>query len=132
MFKHNQILPVMTTKLDLRPHLELPTLELSTTIENFQNQTLRPILKLQNDIYSALFEAYIIRQKTDFTALSKDKKRIFIEQSLQKDLVLKNTFIGIAVGMFTVEELEIYRVENKEFNRRIITMLMERIKSQLI
>ena len=121
----------MTSKLDLRENLDLPILELSTEIENFQNQTLRPILKLQNDIYLALFHAYAVRQKTDLSTLGKDKKRIFIEQSLQKDIALKNTFIGIAVGMFTPEELENYILESKEFNRRIITMLMERIKNQM-
>ena len=123
---------MMTSKLDLRENLDLPILETSTEIENFQNQILRPILKLQNDIYLSLFHAYSVRQKTDLTALSKDKKRIFVEQSLQKDLVLKNTFIGITIGMFTPEELETYSLENKEYNRRIITMLMERIKSQTI
>ena len=122
----------MTTKLDLRPTLDLPTLELMTPVENFQNQTLRPILKLQNETYLALFQTYTVRQKTDFNALSRDKKRIFIEQSLQKDLVLKNTFIGITLGIMTMEELEIYILESKEYNRRIITMLMERIKSQKI
>ena len=121
----------MTIKLDLRDALDLPILEVSTEIENFQNQTLRPILKLQNDIYLALFQAYAVRQKTDLGELGKYKKRIFIEQSLQKDVALKNTFIGITIGMFTSEEFEIYLVESREFNRRIITMLMERIKSQL-
>jgi len=120
----------MISKIDLRETLDLPILETSTAVETFQNQTLRPILKLQNDIYLSLLHAYSVRQKTDLTALSKDKKRIFIEQSLQKDLVLKNTFIGITIGMFTSEELENYSLDNKEYNRRIITMLIERIKSQ--
>ena len=120
------------TKLDLRENLDLPILEATTAVETFQNQTLRPILKLQNEIYLSLFQTYTIRQKTDFTTLSKDKKRIFIEQSLQKDMVLKNTFIGITIGMLSMEELQKYNLENKAYNRRIVTMLMERIKSQTI
>ena len=40
----------MPNKLALRPSLEIPVLEMSTSIESFQNQTLRPILKLQNDL----------------------------------------------------------------------------------
>lgn len=122
----------MTTKLDLRANLDLASFDSTSEIEKFQNQTLRPILKLQNDIYMALFKAYSVRQKTDFDSLTKDKKRIFIEQSLQKDIALKNTFLGITVGMFTKDELENYILESKEYNRRIITMLMERIKSQMI
>lgn len=122
----------MTSKLELRESLDLASFDSTSEIEKFQNQTLRPILKLQNDVYLALFKAYSVRQKTDFDSLTKDKKRIFIEQSLQKDLALKNTFLGITIGMFTSEELENYIIESKEYNRRIITMLMERIKSQLI
>lgn len=119
----------MTNKLDLRPTLEIEILETSTAIEQFQNQTLRPILKLQNDIYVSLFTTYATRQKSDYDSLSGAKKRTFIELSLQKDIVLKNTFIGITIGMFTIEELETYSLESKEYNRRIITMLIERLKS---
>ena len=46
----------MITKIDLRETLEIPFLEATTAEENFQNETLRPILKLQNEIYLALFE----------------------------------------------------------------------------
>ncbi|KEY20060.1 hypothetical protein [Kaistella antarctica] len=119
----------MITKLDLRPTVDIPILETSTEVENFQNQTLRPILKLQNDLYLTLFNSYATRQKADYETLSGAKKRAFMEQSLQKDMVLKNTFIGITVGLFTNEELAVYVTQAKDFNRRIITMLVERIKS---
>lgn len=119
----------MTTKLDLRPTLDFPISEESTEVENFQNQTLRPILKLQNDLYLALFESYATRQKPDYETLSGAKKRTFIEQSLQKDMVLKNTFIGITIGLFTTEEIAVYVTQSKDYNRRIITMLIERLKS---
>lgn len=120
----------MSNKLNLRPSLEIEILETSTAIEQFQNQTLRPILKLQNEIYSSLFSTYAKRQKADYESLSGAKKRTFIEQSLQKDSVLKNTFIGVTIGMFTLQELETYNPESKEYNRRIITMLIERLKSE--
>ena len=119
----------MITKLYLRPTLDIPILETSTEVENFQNQTLRPILKLQNDLYLTLFNSYATRQKADYEILSGAKKRTFMEQSLQKDMVLKNTFIGITVGLFTNEELAVYVTQAKDYNRRIITMLVERIKS---
>ena len=122
----------MTTKLDLRPTLDIPISEQSTEVENFQNQTLRPILKLQNDLYVALFESYAMRQKSDYETLSGAKKRTFIEQSLQKDMVLKNTFIGITIGLFTIDEIAVYATQSKDYNRRIITMLIERLKSHTI
>ena len=119
----------MITKLDLRETLDIPVLENSTEVENFQNQTLRPILKLQNDLYATLFEGYASRQKSDYETLSGAKKRTFIEQSLQKDMVLKNTFIGITIGLFTIDEIAVYATQSKDYNRRIITMLIERLKS---
>ena len=119
----------MINKLDLRPTLDIPISEESTEVENFQNQTLRPILKLQNDLYATLFESYATRQKSDYETLSGTKKRTFIEQSLQKDMVLKNTFIGITIGLFTIEEIAVYATQSKDYNRRIITMLIERLKS---
>lgn len=122
----------MTTKIDLRESLNLPNSEATTPTETFQNQTLRPILKLQNDLYLLLFSNYAIRQNSDFNALSSAKKAVMIEQSLQKDNVLKNTFIGITIGMFTVEEMEVYISESKVFNKRIITMLVERLKNEII
>jgi len=121
----------MTTKINLRESLNLPNSETTTPAEIFQNQTLRPVLKLQNELYLSLFTNYAARQNADFESLSKGKKSIFIEQSLQKDSVLKNTFIGITIGMFTLEELEMYQFDSKVFNKRIITMLIERLKSQM-
>lgn len=121
----------MITKLDLRESLNIVNSETTTETEIFQNQTLRPILKLQNDLYLSMFINYALKQKADFSSLSVSKKQMFIEQSIQKDAVLKNTFIGIAIGMFTINEMEVYQSDNKVFNKRIITMLIERLKSQI-
>ena len=121
----------MTTKINLRESFNLPNSETTTPTEIFQNQTLRPILKLQNDLYISLFTNYAIRQNSDFNALSSAKKAVMIEQSLQKDNVLKNTFIGITIGMLTDEEMEVYISDSKEFNKRIITMLIKRLNSQI-
>lgn len=118
-------------RIQLRESLNLPNSEITTPAEVFQNQTLRPILKLQNDLYLSLFTNYALRQNADFNSLSVGKKNVFIEQSIQKDSVLKNTFIGMTIGMFTLEELEIYHSDSKVFNKRIITMLIERLKSQM-
>ena len=121
----------MENKLDLRTELDLPTFESTTAIEKFQNKTLRPVLKLQNEVFLAVFENYAIKLKSDFKTLSTEKKRIFIEQSIQKDVALKNTLIGITIGMFSKEELEAYLLENKIYNKRILTMLVERLRSQM-
>lgn len=121
----------MKNKLELRSAIEIPTFEDTTAVEKFQNETLRPVLKLQNEVYVLVFENYALKQKSDFKTLSSQKKSIFIEQSIQKDLVLKNIFLGVTIGMFSAEELEIYLTDSKTFNKRILTMLIERLKDQL-
>ncbi len=121
----------MSPKTEIRPTLNLPLLENATVDENFQNHTLRPILKLQNEIYLTIFRNYALKQNSDFTTDSFEKKLNFIQQSLQSDIVLKNTFLGITVGMFTEMELEVYMKSRKHFNRRINAMLIERLKNQV-
>ena len=122
----------MNTKIDLRTPLTTTNSEATTPAETFQNQTLRPVLKLQNDLYLTLFLHYAKRQKTDFDTLSIANKKTFLQQSLQKDVGMKNIFIGMTIGMFTKEEMEIYVSDSRELNRRIITMLIERLQSQII
>ncbi len=120
----------MPGKKDLREKLNLPIFDTTSETELFQNQTLRPVLKLQNEIYLMLFKDYALRKTSDFDTLKKEQKLNFIDQSLQKDNALRNIFIGITVGMLTPEEIKIYLSDTKAFNKRIITILTERIKSQ--
>ncbi|WP_042722982.1 hypothetical protein [Flavobacterium sp. B17] len=121
----------MPDKTDLRENLSLPIYENSSETEIFQNQVLRPVLKLQNEIYLMLFRDYALRKISDFNSLKTEKKLSFIDQSLQKDNALRNTFIGITIGMLTSDEMTIYLSDTKSYNKRIIAMLSERLKSQV-
>jgi len=121
----------MFNKTDLRENLSIPVSDDAGQIEIFQNQTLRPILKLQNEIFLMLFKDYALGKISDFNFLTLEKKLNFIEQSLRKDHTLKNIFIGMTIGMLTAEEMEVYISGKNVFNKRIITMLTERLKSQM-
>lgn len=121
----------MADKLDLRPIIETKEFENSTVEERFQTQTLRPVLKLQNELLLGLFKNHIIESKNSFYALNREKKDLFIENSLQKNLALKNKLLGLTIGMFTIEELEVYSTQTNLYNKRIISLLVERIRSQI-
>lgn len=121
----------MPDKTDLRESLSIPASDDTGPIEVFQNQTLRPILKLQNEIFLMLFQDYAGSKIPDFNSLTTDKKISFIEQSLRKDHALRNIFIGMTIGMFTADEMKTYIPDKNVFNKRIITMLTERLKSQM-
>ena len=103
----------------------------SSSEEYFQNQTLRPILKLQNDLFIEIFKNYIIKSKANFDTFTIDKKLQFIENSIQNDMKFRNLLIGIVIGLFSTDEYLLYSNNSTNLNKRIITMLIERFKNQL-
>lgn len=121
----------MTSRLDLRAIILTKELENSTLEERFQTQTLRPVLKLQNEILLGLFRNHIKESKNTFYGLNPENKALFIANSLQKNVMLKNKLLGVTIGMFTSEELEIYSTQTSLYNKRIISLLVERIRSQI-
>jgi hypothetical protein len=103
----------------------------SSEEEVFQNSTLRPILKLQNDLIIAVFQSYLNQNKIPFNDFSLDKKMKTIEIAILKDISFQNTLKGIVVGLFTVNEFSLYSNNTSGFNKRIRSMLIERLQSQL-
>ncbi len=103
----------------------------SSDEEVFQNSTLRPILKLQNDLIIAVFQSYLNQNKIPFNDFSLDKKMKTIEVAILKDISFQNMLKGIVVGLFTVNEFSLYSNNTSGFNKRIRSMLIERLQSQL-
>jgi hypothetical protein len=103
----------------------------SSVEEEFQNKTLRPILKLQNELILQLFINYLSQNKIHFHDLSLDKKMNTIENAIAKDSQLQNTYKGLIIALFTIEEYHLYSTISSGLNKRIRSMLIERIQSQL-
>lgn len=103
----------------------------SSEEEIFQNKTVRPILKTQNDLLIAVFINYAIKQKNVFFSLSPEKKIQYIENVIQKDIKFRNSLKGMIIGLFTVEEYQTYIKNSSSLNKRMMNMLIERLKSQL-
>lgn len=103
----------------------------SSVEEVFQNQTLRPILKLQNDLLIEVLRNYISKSKTDFLHFSVEKKLQFIENSIQRDIKFRNSLKGIIIGLFTVSEYAEYIQNSSSLNKRMMSMLIERFKNQV-
>ena len=99
--------------------------------EMFQNNILRPILKFQNNLLIELFISYAIKNKNVFFSLSIEKKCSYIDNVTIADIAFRNQLIGVIVGLFSVEEYIEYTKNSSKYNKRIITMLIERWKSQL-
>lgn len=108
------------------------TVDTQTSVEeNFQNKTLRPILKLQNDLFIKIFVNHLSAYKNDFYNYSIQKKLQWIENTIQKDIKLKNLLIGVAIGQFTIKEYSEYANNYSSLNKRMMNMIIERLKSQI-
>lgn len=103
----------------------------SSSDELFQNEVLRPILKLQNDLFIASFANYVSKNKMDFYALSAEKKMAVMENAIQKDIKFRNSLKGMVIGLFTIEEYATYIKNSSSLNKRMMGMLIERLKSQV-
>jgi hypothetical protein len=102
------------TRTQIRPLIkEAKILENCSKEEVFQNLTLRPILKLQNNLLLGLFQNQLLNGKIIWKELSSDKKESILERLFKKDLLFKNSIIYLIVGQFTVEELDFFFDEQK-------------------
>ena len=99
--------------------------------EKFQNNTLRPILKLQNPLIIAVFHNYIVKHKGVFYDLSIEKRLAYIENALYKDQKFRNALKGMIIGHFTVDEYKDYTAYSSSLNKRMMNMAVERLKNQV-
>lgn len=119
--------------LQQRP--DIPTSKINDQMgseEYFQNAVLRPILKLQNDLFISVFKNYIKKHKNVFYELSIEKKQRYIEHAIQKDIKFRNSLKGMIIGMFTVEEYDTYTLNSSALNKRMMNLLIVRLKDQLL
>ena len=103
----------------------------SSSEEIFQNRTLRPILKTQNDLFIQVFINYAIKQKNAFFSLTPEKKMSYIENVIQRDIKFRNALKGMIIALFTLEEYAEYIRISSNLNKRMMNMLVERLKSQM-
>lgn len=112
-------------KKSIRPKLKLP--EAFTKIEQFQNEVLRPILKLQHDVLVLSFITFSQKKKQDIANMSEEKLLDFIKNSITKNIVFRNQLLGIIVGQFTTSEYKNYAENLSEYNKRILQMTSKRL-----
>jgi hypothetical protein len=119
--------------LALRP--ELPNAKLSHNMsseERFQNQTLRPVAKVQNDLMVEMFRNYARKHKNVFYDLSVEKRLDYIENAIHKDMKFRNSLKGMMIGQFTIDEYELYIENSSALNKRMMNIVKERLKSNIL
>ncbi len=114
----------------IRPAIALEK-EPASTAEKFQNETLRPILKMQNELLLAIYRHFLTRRKVRLAAKPKQDRLDWVAHSLQKDNRLRGMMLGAIIGHFTTEEWEYYQANEGELRRRITSLLTQRLQDQL-
>lgn len=118
--------------LSIRPSLDhIKNTDDPASEAYFQNEVLRPILKFQNDLFVQVLKNYFLKHKNTFYSLSLEKRLLYIENALQKDIKFRNVLKGIIIGQFTLEEYHSYRSKSAALNKRMMQMLIQRYQSQI-
>ena len=114
-----------------RPVLEDLIKDNMSALELFQNQTLRPVIKMQHDLLIASFNMYKAKRKIDFSSLTDQKKRSKSKAVFVKDINHKNLTLGFIIGAFSLEEFAYYSLNASELNKRIIQIVIQRVQDSL-
>jgi len=110
---------------------EILTIPAESIEEQFQNDTLRPILKMQNNLLVLAFRQYVANQKISFKKLSVAEQHSFIAKALRKDQHFKHFVRGLIAAHFTETEWEVFGAYEGDLNKRMINLIEQRLKSQL-
>jgi|TARA_B110000116_G_scaffold221819_1_gene200451 hypothetical protein len=114
-----------------RPELGNLVNKNTTEVEKFQNEVLRPIIKMQHPLLILFFDNYVEKRKIDFTSLSEEKKKNKIKSIFDKDINFKNLILGLIVGHFSVDEYLYYTQNPSEFNKRVLQMIIQRLQNSI-
>lgn len=125
----NTIYKMDEIKKSIRPKLNLQ--KALTEVEQFQNEVLRPILKLQHDILLRVFILFGKKQKTDVSQLSEERFYEFVKKITDKNTIFRSQLIGIVIGQFTTDEFDQYSKNTSEFNKRIINIAKKRFEDSV-
>jgi hypothetical protein len=113
----------MDNRKALRPTISTEPSE--SPAEKFQNEVLRPILKLQHTVLIQVFSQIM----PPFKSKEWTEQKQQITDKIQKDPYLSALLSGVILGMMTPEELVEYGENTKEYARRMKSMLLQRILS---
>ena len=119
-------------RIEIRPKLNIVSEdEYISFSERFSNTTLRPIIKLQHDLFIAVFKNNAKSRKLILKNLSNQKMMAFVDSLLFKDSNFKPLVIGLVIGHFTIEEYNQYVERTADVDKIIISLIDEAMHDSL-
>lgn len=120
-----------TALLALRPLISAELPEVPTaTVGDFLHRTLRPVLKLQNELLLLLVADFVREHHIPFQGASAAERERLLAELLTRNVKLRYTIIGTIIGLFTTAETAFYRRHRSELNRRLLELATQRVQSQ--
>ena len=115
--------------LALRPHVPTepaaPTDD--STVGAFLHATLRPVLKLQNDLLLTVVADFL---RDHHIALLPTDQQHQLAELMARNTKLRYTVVGLISGLFTTAEYAFYRANRAELNRRLLDLAQQRVLNQ--
>ncbi len=103
----------------------------TSDIEKFQNEVIRPVIKMQHELLIGSLKNYLQKRKVDFSVLPDKKKRSKISSIYKTDNNYKNMTLGFVIGQFSMDEFKFYADNSSEINKRILQITSQRIKDSI-
>jgi hypothetical protein len=103
----------------------------TSDIEKFQNEVIRPVIKMQHELLIGSLNNYLQKRKVDFSVLPDKKKRSKISSIYKTDNNYKNMTLGFVIGQFSMDEFKFYADNSSEINKRILQITSQRIKDSI-
>lgn len=123
----------MAHRKKVRPSLPTSITEgVSTAEEAFQNRVLRSIIKMQSDLLMAHIGAQLNTLHVAWDHLEPIKKKEALTGLLTKNQLFKSEVVGMVVGQFELAEHEEYIASQREYNKRITQIVLNRAIDILI
>ncbi len=97
--------------------------------EKFQNEVLRPIIKLQHDLILSYFKHYLKKNKVKMNELNNTQKMDLTHKLFKSNTPIKTELRGLILGLLTLEEFKEYLSLSSQLNKRISNMIKQRIDS---
>ena len=113
----------------LRPLVptQTPPTAATDSVGDFLHATLRPVLKLQNDLLLTVVADFV---RDHHIALLPTDQQHQLAELMARNTKLRYTVVGLITGLFTAPEYAYYRQHRPELNRRLLELAQRRVLDQ--
>lgn len=102
-----------------------------TAVADFQNQVLRPLLKLQHAALLATVADFAADYHLNLSPDAPTEVARVLTDLLTRNVRLRATLTGLVTGLFTSTERAVYRQHRNELNRRLLDLAQQRVLTSL-